>query len=62
MIASLLVVTLVVAVIVASAVAFVFNKPIASILNRVVPPELSYAWVSSNSRRIGGYWRSSTRS
>lgn len=44
MIISLLVTTFIVAFIVATIVVFVFNKPIHSILQRVVQPELSYAW------------------
>jgi hypothetical protein len=44
MIISLLVITFVVAFAVATIIMFIFNKPIDSILKRVVPPELSYAW------------------
>ena len=44
MIVSLLVITFVVAFAVATIIMFIFNKPIDSILKRVVPPELSYAW------------------
>jgi hypothetical protein len=44
MIVTLLFTTLVIAFAVASLVVLVFSKPIDSILKRVVPPEISYAW------------------
>jgi hypothetical protein len=44
MIVPLLIVTFVIAFAVATIIVFIFNKPIDSILKRVVPPELSYAW------------------
>lgn len=45
MIIALLVSTFLIAFAVASIVVLVFNKPIDSILKRVVPADLSYAWV-----------------
>ena len=45
MIVSLLITTFLIAFAVASVVVFIFNKPIESILARIVPSELSYAWV-----------------
>ncbi len=44
MIAVLLVITFVIAFAVASLIVLVFRRPVESILKRVVPPELSYAW------------------
>ena len=44
MIIVLLVSTFVIAFAVASLVVFIFNKPIAGILKRVVPADISYAW------------------
>lgn len=44
MIITLLVATFVVAVAVTALVAFFFGQPINQILQRVVPPDLSYAW------------------
>lgn len=45
MIVSLLIVSLAIAVVVSSIVMLAFDRPIASILRRVVPADLSYAWV-----------------
>ena len=44
MVMLLLVTTFVVAFVVASIIVFIFNKPIDSILKRVVPSDISYAW------------------
>lgn len=44
MVIALLVSTFIIAFVVASVVAWIFGKPIDSILKRVVPEDLSYAW------------------
>ncbi len=44
MVVTLLASTFVIAFAVASIVIFMFNKPVDSILKRVVPPDISYAW------------------
>jgi hypothetical protein len=44
MIALLLLVTFVIAFAVASLIVIIFNRPIDSILKRVVPADISYAW------------------
>jgi len=44
MVISLLFATFVVALAVASIIAFLFNKPIDNIMKRVVPADISYAW------------------
>ena len=44
MIITFLAVTFIVSFLVASLIVFIFSKPIDSILKRIVPPELSYAW------------------
>jgi hypothetical protein len=44
MVITLLITTFIVAFAVASIVVFIFDKPIDSILERVVPPDISYAW------------------
>lgn len=44
MVVILLVVTFVIAVAVASIVAFAFSRPVDGILKRVVPADISYAW------------------
>jgi hypothetical protein len=45
MVMLLLVTTFVIAFAVATIIVFIFNKPIDGILKRVVPADLSYAWV-----------------
>ena len=42
---SLLLITLLVAMVVSSAVTWLFNQPIANILNRIIADEISVAWV-----------------
>jgi hypothetical protein len=44
MVVTLFITTFIIAFIVASLVVWIFNKPIDSILKRVVPPEISSAW------------------
>jgi len=44
MIVTLFITTFIIAFIIASLVVWIFNKPIDSILKRVVPPEISNAW------------------